>query len=148
MAYTSGKTPPVDLQNWRTKEIAAAQPVTSAGTAFRSDQLLGTDVRDPKNQALGSVDDIVMSPSTGKIAYLVIARGGIFGFGEKHVPIPWQDFKMAPNGSLLVLDTTKASMDGAPQVSEDEFATSGQFEQQSQKIDAYWTTQLPKRAGN
>lgn len=146
-ARASGKTPPVDLQGWRNMQIAAAQPVVSTDNSFRSDQLLGTDVRDPQGQALGSVDDIVMSPKTGKIAYLVLARGGIFGFDEKYVPVPWQDFKMAPNGSLLVLDTTKTSMDGAPRVSEDQFSTSGQYEQESQKVDAYWTAHLPKRAG-
>jgi sporulation protein YlmC with PRC-barrel domain len=67
---------------WRQEEIAGAQPVTNNSNSFRSDQLLGTDVRTPQNDALGSIDDLVMNPQTGKIAYLVIARGGIFGIGE------------------------------------------------------------------
>ena len=45
------------------------QPVSTSDTSFRSDELLGTDVRNPQNEALGSVDDLVMSPQTGKIAY-------------------------------------------------------------------------------
>ncbi len=37
-----------------------------------------------------------------------MARGGIFGFDESHVPVPWDDFKATPDGSLLVLETTKS----------------------------------------
>jgi sporulation protein YlmC with PRC-barrel domain len=138
----SGKYPVADVPNWRQQQIAAAQPVTSTTTSFRSDELLGTDVRDPKNVALGSVDDLVMSPQSGKIAYLVIARGGIFGFDQKYVAVPWEDFKITPNGNLLVLDTTKVALDGAPQASHDQFATPGNFDQQSQTVDAYWKAHI------
>jgi hypothetical protein len=51
----SGKLPPPDVQGWRQLQIAAAQPVTS-NTSFRSDELVGTDVRSPQNEALGSVE--------------------------------------------------------------------------------------------
>ena len=45
--------------------------------------LLRADARTPQNEALGKFDDLMMSPQMGKIAYLVIARAGIFGIGEK-----------------------------------------------------------------
>ena len=64
---------------WRQRQIAGAQPVTDKDASFRSDELIGTDVRSAQGDALGSVEDLVMSPQTGKIAYMVVARGGIFG---------------------------------------------------------------------
>jgi sporulation protein YlmC with PRC-barrel domain len=137
-----------DVPGWRQQQIAAAQPVTSKNTSFRSDELLGTDVRDSQNEALGSIEDLIMSPQTGKIAYLVIARGGIFGIDEKYVPVPWDDFKITPNANLLVLDTTKASLDAAPQVSKDQFTTPGHFDQESEKVDAYWKAHLSDKGTN
>jgi sporulation protein YlmC with PRC-barrel domain len=132
----------MDLSGWRQQQIAAAQPVTDQNVSFRSDELLGTDVRTPQNVALGSVDDLVISPQTGKITYLVIARGGIFGIDQKYFPVPWEDFKITPNVNLLVLDSTQNVLDAAPQVDHDRFATDGNFDQESQKIDAYWKSKL------
>jgi sporulation protein YlmC with PRC-barrel domain len=144
----SGKLPLVDMLGWRNQLLAAAEPVTSKNTSFRSDELLGTDVRSPQDEALGSVNDLVISPQTGKIAYLVIGQGGIFGIDEKYVPVPWDDFKITPNVNLLVLDTTKGALNAAPQVSHDQFATPGQFDQESQKVDAYWKAQLSNKDNN
>lgn len=134
--------PMANVPSWQRHQIAAATPVTGKDMSFRSDELVGIDVRNPQNQLLGSVDDIVMSPQAGKIAYLVIARGGFLGIDEKYVAIPWDDFKVSPNASLLVLDTTRSVMAAGPRVSHDQFATPGQFDQQSQKVDAYWKTHL------
>ena len=144
----SGGRPIAETPDWREKQIRAAVSVSGANVAFRSDELLGVEVRSPNNLALGSVDDLVLSPQTGKIAYLVIARGGIFGIGEKYVSVPWEDFKVTPKANLLVLDTSKSTMDAAPRVTHDQSMTTGQFNQESPKVDAYWKTHLSDKASN
>ena len=58
----SGKAPTADVPGWQAQQITAAQPVTDKNASLRSDQLLGIAVLSPQNAALGSVDDIVMSP--------------------------------------------------------------------------------------
>ena len=131
-----------DMSGWQNQLIAAAQPVTSSTASFRSDQLIGPAVVTPHNDSLGSVDDIVLSPLTGKISYLVIGHGGLFGIDEKYVPVPWEDFKMTPGATLLVLDSDKNALDAGPQVRENQFSANGDFAQESRKIDDYWKAHL------
>ncbi len=131
-----------DEQNLRRRQIAAAKPVTGLTSPLRSDQLVGTEVRNSQDQSLGAVDDLVMSPQTGKIAYLVIGRGGFFGVDEKYVPVPWADFKTTPQMNLLVLDAASKVMDTAPEVAHDQFSKAGGFGQVSERVDGYWKAHL------
>ena len=137
----------VDLPQWRQRQIAAAIPVKGSNVTFRSDELLGVEVRSPDGTALGSVDDLALNPETGKLGYLVIARGGFFGFDETRIPIPWDNFKAAPNASLLVLDTTKSVLDAAPHVSRNSFTVGASADSDSQKADVYWKANQPAEVG-
>jgi sporulation protein YlmC with PRC-barrel domain len=137
-----------DRSGWERQQIAAALPVTDTTAALRSDQLIDTDVRNMQNEGLGSVHDLVINPQTGKIAYLIIARGGLFGFDRTFVPVPWADFKVTANADRLVLDTTKALITAAPSVTDAQFRAAGQFTEQSQKVDAYWKGHFTTKAAS
>lgn len=147
-AYTTdlrrGGVAMADVPGWRNQQIASAEPVTGGITSYSADQLVGTDVVNPQSVNLGSVDDVVLNPQTGKIDYLMIGRGGIFGIDEKFVPVPWEDFKATNGAYLLVLNTTKSSMDAAPQTDKYRISPNDDFIQESKKVDAYWKIHLSK----
>lgn len=134
--------------SWQQQQISAAVPVAGTDMVFRSVQLIDADVRTPQDVALGSIHDLVMSPKTGKLAYVVIGRGGIFGIDETYIPVPWDDFKTTPNATLLVLDTTKAILEAAPTVKDSQFSTPGAFEKESAAVDAYWHAHIAKAKTN
>ncbi len=129
---------------WRTKQIAAALPVVRSKAGYRSDQLIGADVVDPQGNGLGDVYDVVMNPQTGKITYLVVGRGGVFGIGENHVPVPWEAFKMTADSNTMVLDSTKSNLDDAPRVAESHFSPRGDVGQQGPSADAFWKSHILK----
>ena len=129
---------------WRTKQIAAAQPVAGSKAGYRSDQLIGADVVNAQGDDLGDVFDVVVAPQTGKITYLVVGRGGVFGIGERHVPVPWEAFKITDAGNILVLDSTKSNLDAAPRVAENHFSPRGNVGQQGASADAFWKARILK----
>lgn len=105
--------------------ISAAKPVSAETASFRSDQLIGTDVVSPRDQSLGSINDVVLNPQTGKIAYLFVRYGGFLGIDAKDVPVPWQDFKVTPGATLMVLDSTKNALPAGPHPKENQFSENG-----------------------
>jgi len=138
------KHPILDQLAWQQQQIAAAQSVTGQNVAFNSDQLIGTEVRNLQDESLGRVQDLVTSPQTGRIAYLVIVRGGVLGFDQKYVAVPWADFKVTPNVGILVLNSTISGMDAAPKQNAQAFRVGGNFDRDSAKVDAYWKMSLSK----
>jgi sporulation protein YlmC with PRC-barrel domain len=136
-----------DRPDRQQRQITAAQSVVGQDSAFRYDRLIEADVVSPKDEALGSVQDLVTNPQTGKIAYVVISSGGLFGIDASHTPVPWNAFKASSNGSLLVLDTTKAVLAAAPQGRGDQFTKAGQFDAESQKVEAYWAAHVKLASG-
>jgi sporulation protein YlmC with PRC-barrel domain len=126
-ALRAGQAPPADVTGWRRRQIEAAVPVPANGIAFRSDQLIGASVINVKDDALGSVHDIVMSPGTGKIAYLVIGHGGLWGIDERDTPVPWADLKSSAGTNLLMLSSNQATVDSASQVDKNQADQGAEF---------------------
>lgn len=86
---------------FRTPGIAAIAPSRS-GTSMalkhspskflrlhRSAEVCGDRVVNHRDELLGTIDELMLDLSTGRVVYAVVSSGGFMGKGERLSPIPW-----------------------------------------------------------
>lgn len=136
-AQTAGIEPDA-VVNWRQESLLAAQPVQQFDLAgLNVDDITGTEIRNPQDEQLGTVDDVLVAPD-GTVLYLIVSRGGFLGLGEEHVAIPWEGLKATPGLNTFVLEIDESVMEQAPTVDADQFALPEVYEERRQEIDDYW----------
>ena len=92
--------------------LTAAQPLAQSNVS--GDAIIGTEVRNPQDQKLGSVKDIVMAE--GKMVGLVIARGGVLGMGTSYHQIDSAHAKITADAKTIVLDLADEQAKALPKV--------------------------------
>jgi sporulation protein YlmC with PRC-barrel domain len=85
-----------------------------SNSPVKASSMIGTDVVDPKGESLGDVKEVVIDPSSGKVAYAVVSFGGFLSMGEKLFAIPFSAFKYDVKENEYVLDITKERLKAAP----------------------------------
>ena len=134
---------PGDVTSWRQERIVAAEPVGRLDQPLSVSELTGTEVRNAKDEWLGTVDDAVLDPRTGNIGFVVVERGGFLGMGEDHVVVPWKALRATQNFNALVLNVDENAMEKAPKVDPDHLGDPAFYQKQRQMADQYWQKQIP-----
>lgn len=91
----------------------------SPSTLVSSSDVMGTEVFDQAGGHVGTIDHVMIDKVSGKIAYAVMAFGGVLGIGEQHHPIPWGALRYDLAQGGFVTDITRAQLEGAPTWRED-----------------------------
>jgi sporulation protein YlmC with PRC-barrel domain len=74
--------------------------------------LLGKTVQNDKNEKIGKIDDIIISPKNA-VSTAVIGVGGFVGLGKHDVAIPMDQIKLT-SGNLLLAGATKDALKALP----------------------------------
>jgi sporulation protein YlmC with PRC-barrel domain len=80
----------------------------------KASSVIGTSVVNPNGDSLGDIKEIVIDPSSGKVAYAVVSFGGFLSMGEKLFAIPFSSFKYDVSKNHYVLDVSKERLKAAP----------------------------------
>ena len=99
-----------------TTTTESIQFTSTAGTDdMLASELIGTPVRNAKEDKLGNINDVIMSKD-GKPSVAVLGVGGFLGIGEKNVGIPFDSlqFTMDNNKKIARLEVDKQALESAP----------------------------------
>ncbi len=81
---------------------------------YEVSEVVGTQVRDPNGEELGTVDDLVFD-NEGRISFAVIGYGGFLGMGRKLVAVPVDSlFYAGEQTRHFVLNATREKVQSAP----------------------------------
>jgi sporulation protein YlmC with PRC-barrel domain len=122
---------------WRRAHLARAKPVAAMDHLMRAKILIGSEIRNLKDERLGKVEDIVLNPDKRDIRYILVSRGGFLGIGGKWVAIRWNDLRATEDHELYVLDVAPTALDDAPSVERRTFANTADPEWQ-RSLGQYW----------
>jgi len=92
-------------------EYSELRDVAAGWSAKR--QLLGRPVYNEKNEKIGSVDDLIISPSKA-LSYAIIGAGGFLGVAKHDVAIPVSQFTET-DGKIVLAGATKDAIKSLPE---------------------------------
>ncbi len=101
--------------------------IMSAATLARD------DVYNLANEKLGRVHDIMLDVPRGRIAYVVLSRGGVLGMGDKLFAIPWSALTLDTERKCFLLDVDEERLKNAEGFDKDSWP---------RMADLAWATKL------
>jgi len=147
MRFSSISAPVAALALCATAFVVAADPVkpaakSSAHVVHRTSQVVGMAVQNPGGKEIGTINDIVVDLTDGRIRYLAVSYGGWAGLGDKLFAVPLKAFQFkydAENKKYeMVLNVPEDRLKAAPGFDQDHWPNFAGDEQWQREIDTYY----------
>jgi ribosomal 30S subunit maturation factor RimM len=95
----------------------ASVDISGVSNGYRASKLIGTAVRNDNKEAIGKVDDLLVSRSD-KVLFAVLSVGGFLGMGDKLVVVPYNSIQIEQESDhqiLVVPGATKDALKALPE---------------------------------
>lgn len=84
-------------------------PEIMAASSFEGEKVVNA-----QGETLGEIEAIMLDVRGARIAYAVLAVGGLLGIGEKFFAIPWRSLTLDTDNRQFILDVDKERLKNAP----------------------------------
>jgi sporulation protein YlmC with PRC-barrel domain len=110
---TPGSLPPAHVAVEETRPASFISPTGEVRLA-RGSALKGLKVRNMEGEDLGKINEMMIELEMGKIAYAVLAFGGVLGLASKLFAVPWNALGIDPAKREFLLNIPKKNLEEAP----------------------------------
>lgn len=76
--------------------------------------IIGDTIENIHGEKLGSIDNLIISTTTGMVEYAVVELGALLGIGGKLFAIPFPEMVLNPDRRSFTLNREKAFIEGLP----------------------------------
>jgi hypothetical protein len=85
-------------------------------------EMVGTMVKSPMGETLGTINDFVFDPSLTEVRYAVVASGDFLGIGGKLFAVPLQSMVLDTENECFILDIDRGRLEDGPSYDQDDRA--------------------------
>ena len=108
----SASSGPAQVAGSTTLGVSVEEMKTVAIGWSAKKKILGKTVYNDKNEKIGVVDDLIITPDKS-VSYAIIGAGGFLGMGKHDVAIPVGQFK-EDKGKIVLAGATKDALKAMP----------------------------------
>jgi len=95
-------------------------PTAETSRLIASNKVEGTAVYNRQGEKLGSVENFMVNKWSGRVEYVVLSFGGLFGIGQDRYPLPWDVLTYDTDRGGYAVDLYNAVLEKAPRYRADE----------------------------
>lgn len=81
---------------------------------FRASHLLGKELQDPQGEAIGEVEDLIITKED-RMVRVIVSVGGLFGLGQKRVAVPYEELQIDPHKEVVIYNATQETLERQPE---------------------------------
>jgi sporulation protein YlmC with PRC-barrel domain len=116
------------------QDTKISESKASSVTTHKANEMIGASVQNKSGEKLGTIRDLAFEMPSGKLAYLIVASGGILGLGADFHAVPPKAFAHETTAArVLTLDMTKEQWEGSPKFKKDQLTGLNAHREQIEK---------------
>lgn len=98
-----------------TKQVVTSIDIQSVASGYRSSKIIGAAVTNEKGEAVGKIDDIIISKDQ-RALFAIISVGGYLGIGDKLIAVRYEELRpTSDNKGMILPGATKDGLKALPE---------------------------------